>query len=363
MGKNPLIQAIFWVCVLSLASFLMMRDKPVNQPDGILAPVAPVQQEMLTKRNIGFYENRWTLSGLATYHIHARVLGTKDYFFDNTSEISPVDFALGWGAMSDNRTLETVSIKQDGRWYFVESRNNELSIKEIMSLSANTHMIPASEDIRRVLMKTKAGHLIEASGYLVEANSDSVDGWRSSTSRTDIGNNSCEVFLVQEITLFGAPGADGKHVILDRATAQEHNRSPEEPEASATAPAVARAEEPDGNAVEAMLNQMPSRMGAASETLTEETARAQRSLESATSGPGRAPANAPLEVAGDIVGFLESISVNGMGRRGAVINGRFCRINETIDFETGLRLAYVDTQQNYLHFIDDTGARYEKRVR
>jgi hypothetical protein len=35
--------------------------------------------------------------------MRARVLSTERYWFDGASSVSPIDFAVGWGRMSDQR--------------------------------------------------------------------------------------------------------------------------------------------------------------------------------------------------------------------------------------------------------------------
>ena len=125
------------------------------------------------------------------------MLGTERYRFDRASELSPVDFALGWGPMSDSRILEAFTIQQRDRWYFWSSSNMPIPASEVISHSANMHMVPSNASVARQLLSVRTGQIVELRGQLIQA--DGKDGWRwiSSLSRTDTGEGSCEVVWVE----------------------------------------------------------------------------------------------------------------------------------------------------------------------
>jgi hypothetical protein len=129
------------------------------------------------------------------------VLSRKNYHFDRESELSPVDFALGWQLMSDETVLKDIEIKQSGRWYFWRVERFPIPRQAIETQSANMHLIPANKYIEKALDKVKQGQIINMTGALVRA--DSQDGWQwqSSLTRTDTGNHACEVMYVDSITV------------------------------------------------------------------------------------------------------------------------------------------------------------------
>ena len=47
------------------------------------------------------------------------------------------------------------------------------------------------------------GEIVRLSGFLVDAAGPEGDRWRSSLSRTDTGDQSCEVFYVEELAAGG----------------------------------------------------------------------------------------------------------------------------------------------------------------
>ena len=59
----------------------------------------------------------YVIEPLASYEVRARVLSIERYRMGREADLSPLDFALGWGPMSDAAVLERLSISQSGRWY------------------------------------------------------------------------------------------------------------------------------------------------------------------------------------------------------------------------------------------------------
>ena len=181
---------------LALASGLWWwQGRPVTHPPGILAPADPVQMPPESTAPWTFHDQR--ITPLARFEIRARILSAERYRFDRAAELSPVDFALGWGPMSDSRVLDAITIRQDGRWYYWSASHLPIPPAEIISHSANMHMIPVNGAVERRLLGARVGQIVHLEGDLVRA--DGPDGWHwvSSLSRTDTGDGSCEVVWVE----------------------------------------------------------------------------------------------------------------------------------------------------------------------
>ena len=142
----------------------------------------------------------YTIVPLAEFEIIARVLSRKYYSGDKESELSPIDLALGWGAMSQDAVIKDIDISQRGRWYFWETNNFPVPREEIETSSANMHIIPANETVASKLKHIKNGHIIKITGFLVECKQDHWK-WRSSTSRNDTGNGACEIIYVEDLKI------------------------------------------------------------------------------------------------------------------------------------------------------------------
>lgn len=180
---------------------LMRPFLAIPHPPGVLAPGDPVQGPVLDPApSIRLQE--WTLTPLATYSIHARVLSKKTYSSDATAGISPIDLLVGWGPMSDSAVIETMHFRQSQRFgYWQPGRDTLLPPSEINHHAANMHLIPANDTVRDRLSSLRVGSVVHLRGKLVEATRDgrAADPWRSSLTRTDTGNRACEILYVESI--------------------------------------------------------------------------------------------------------------------------------------------------------------------
>ena len=78
------------------------------------------------------------------------------------------------------------------------------SYSKFISDAANTHIIPANDEIRDLVGYIRRGDHIKLKGYLVNVSGyrdadRATFVWNSSTSRTDTGPHSCEVFYVTSV--------------------------------------------------------------------------------------------------------------------------------------------------------------------
>jgi hypothetical protein len=188
---------VFWGAVLLGAWIYANQD--IRQPSGIVAPDDP-QQEYIIERVWNRGDARFT--ALARFDLRARVLSSNHYSFDRQADLSPVDLALGWGRMSDSDVLDHLVIRQSGRCYFWRPKWGDsfpLPVKELISHSANMHMIPATDDVKKTLLDVRPGKVVAIAGFLVQVNRPNGWIWRTSLSRTDTGMNSCEVVWVDRI--------------------------------------------------------------------------------------------------------------------------------------------------------------------
>jgi hypothetical protein len=199
--KPFLYIAGFWGAILLGAWVYVSSDVP--QPPGVLAPDDP--------RQVDIVERTWTIgdtrfTALAQYDIQARVLSTNHYSFDKGADLAPVDFAVGWGRMSDSDVLAGIKISQSGRFYFwrpIIGQPLPIPRKELISHSANMHLIPSDDGIKKVLLDVRPGQMVSLSGYLVQVNRPQGWTWRSSLSRTDTGMGACELMWVERIDVTG----------------------------------------------------------------------------------------------------------------------------------------------------------------
>jgi len=173
------------------------QGRPISHPAGVLAPAEPVQTDPESVASWTFKDH--LVTPLARFEIRARVLGTERYRFDQAADLSPVDFAMGWGPMSDSRILEDFTIQQRDRWYFWNSGRMPISATEVITHSANMHLIPATASVRSRLLSVRSGQIVDLRGQLVRVDGDHGWHWVSSLSRADTGDGSCEVIWVESV--------------------------------------------------------------------------------------------------------------------------------------------------------------------
>lgn len=186
--------------ILLFGAWQHWHTRPVKVPAGSIAIADPVQS-MVGGGKI-YHQNNYDLQVLAEFSIEARVLAKEHYQTGREADLSPYDFALGWGAMSDSAVLEKLSISQSGRFYFYRWENDPpRPPAEIASHSANMHLIPTTPAMEKTMKEVRVGQVVRISGQLIEARAADGWHWRSSLTREDTGAGACEVIRVESISI------------------------------------------------------------------------------------------------------------------------------------------------------------------
>ena len=192
---KPRLQLAACVLVVGFAIYGLWPRTELRHPPGVLVAADP-EQHLIPERSLPA-QHGWTLTGVATYTIHARVLHTRRYW-DDGSALVPYDVALGWGKMSDQAVLDGLKISQSTRFMFYEWTNTPpIPGKEIGCHSSNNHIIAANAEVAAVIRKLRVGQIVTLRGFLVNATSPEGGHWNTSLSRTDDGNGACEVIYVE----------------------------------------------------------------------------------------------------------------------------------------------------------------------
>jgi hypothetical protein len=173
-------------------------SKSIELGVGAHAPSAPeqwtIEAPVLT---LGDFR----VAPVAGYAITAKVLSKRRYRWDALAPIAPWDFALGWGAMSDEAWLRPTSVTQGDRFMFWHLYDSPLNIANVNRMSANVHLIPKNDAILEVLQSTPIGAIISLSGQLVNVHFPDSRVIPSSLTRLDTGAGACEILLVAEATV------------------------------------------------------------------------------------------------------------------------------------------------------------------
>jgi hypothetical protein len=208
MWRHPILSSLL-AAYVAWGGWSWLQNRPVDPPDGVLAPDEPVQDDVPLGEAASGETVRiagWTLRTRAHYHITARVLGVERYHIDTLAKLVPEDLALGWGPMSDNRTLRTFDTSQSNRFFYWRPKGPMTLPREtVIAHSANTHVIPADSRVARRLAHLRRGEVVSLSGDLVDGVRDDGASIKTSLVRTDTGPGACEVMLVRQIEIEHTP--------------------------------------------------------------------------------------------------------------------------------------------------------------
>ncbi|WP_067583424.1 hypothetical protein [Endozoicomonas ascidiicola] len=193
------MRAVLALCVI-FGLWQWWQNRPAPYSPGVAAPEEPVQTVLSGNSEPFTYQN-FTLTPVADFRIRAKVLGIENYYTGKEASLSPVDLALGWGAMSDDKVLSHIEITQRNRFYYWRLEQFPIPRRQIETSSGNMHMIPANEAVSDALDDLSEGMVVTLSGRLVNA----VDGnwkWNSSLSRSDTGKGACELIWVESVSFY-----------------------------------------------------------------------------------------------------------------------------------------------------------------
>jgi len=174
----------------------MWSSRPIHRAAGVLAPDEPSQYEA---HKAPFAFKDYMVDPQATYDIEARVLSVENYIVDAGAKLAPIDFAVGWGLMSDSAVIDHFKVGQGGRFYTIYPDEQAIDIDEALKHSANMHLIPADNTVKQRLKKVKAGNIVNLHGYLVYVSRSDGFTWHSSLTRNDSGDGACELMYVESV--------------------------------------------------------------------------------------------------------------------------------------------------------------------
>ncbi len=195
---RPLVVALVLVSGWGAYHGYVHRDR--HHPPGQIAPDEPRQRNIAT--STPFRVGDFMLTPRAEFSAEARVLAKENYYVDAGAKLIPVDFAMGWGPMSDSALIERLRISQSGRFYFWGySGEAPAPHEDIIRSSANMHLIPADPAVKQVLSAARVGDVVAIEGDLVDAKSDG--GWflKTSLTRDDSGAGACEIVYVRRASI------------------------------------------------------------------------------------------------------------------------------------------------------------------
>lgn len=184
-----IILVIGWILVQP--NFGWVKYKPE-----IYGTLWPTQENDISA--VPFEHKGYTIVPRAEFDLNARVLSKRRYFLGKESSLAPFDLALGWGQMANYLVIKKLKIFQMMRWYSYFYKEAPLRKNDIVTQSANMHLIAANKDVDKQIKKVKRGAVVKLKGYLVDVRAENGWKWRTSMRRNDAGAGSCEIIWVKE---------------------------------------------------------------------------------------------------------------------------------------------------------------------
>lgn len=176
----------------------MLSGRPIDRDEGVLVEREPAQQPT---RAAAFAYGEFEIEPRASYDIEARVLSVEPYRVDGGAKLSPLDFAVGWGPMSDTAVLDHFRITQGARFFTIYPDEEAIDLGTALLGSANMHLIPADGLLLEQLKKVRPGNIVRLQGYLVNVSGPNGYTWNTSLTRQDTGAGACELFYVEKVEM------------------------------------------------------------------------------------------------------------------------------------------------------------------
>ncbi len=149
----------------------------------------------------------FTVTPLARYVLRGVVVSRENHRWGWQGRLAPCDVAMAWGEVAEGGAWRRLEWSQDGRWYFWRwSGAPPFPPATVVRSSSNTHVVPASGDLARAARRLAPGDVAELAGELVRIegrNGGEIVTWRSSLSREDTGDGSCELLYLRRLRVAG----------------------------------------------------------------------------------------------------------------------------------------------------------------
>ncbi|MGF1670767.1 MAG: hypothetical protein ACFCU6_09975 [Balneolaceae bacterium] len=184
--------------LLMVGAYSLWTSSPIVHGPGVIASEPPLIEHNLWKDT--FTHKNYTISPIRRIESSARILSQKRFFFDNKSDISPYDFVIGWGPMSDERNLNEIRVHQKNRTFEIEMLKPALPASEMKNHVALLHAVPANQFIADDLKRARVGHIIHIKGYIVDIKQSQGWMWKSSYDEKEFGRGA-EVIWIEELSL------------------------------------------------------------------------------------------------------------------------------------------------------------------
>jgi hypothetical protein len=182
------------------AAWQFVASRPIHHDPGEIAAADPLQTELETPQTLT--RGDFQVIPQAQFSAEVRVLSRERYRLGALADVAPLDIAVGWGPMSDSAVLADLKIWQSGRFYFWQYDDEPpIEPNEIISHSANWHLVPANDVVWNKLDRLRVGDVVQLEGKLVNLQNPEVGTMSTSMRRDDSGAGACEIIYVEKANI------------------------------------------------------------------------------------------------------------------------------------------------------------------
>jgi len=212
IGKGSL--ALILIAATAVGAWFLLRSATAprglpSSQDAINPTDDPIREpvENAPPIPLKFKDADLSLLPKASYRLTARIGSKRRYRSSWEGQAAPYDLVLMWGRLAAEDPREYLTISQDMRWYRFRLNNDApVSVDYVSQHSANTHIIPATKNLRRAVARLRSGDEVRMEGFLVFL-SGTYKGqevwWNSSLTPQDTGAGACEVFYLESLAKEG----------------------------------------------------------------------------------------------------------------------------------------------------------------
>lgn len=191
---------ILFIAAALYGAYDYFTSRAIDWPAGVLVDDEPQQANFEGGAPIA--RGAFELLPRARFSAEVRVLSRERYRHDDLADVSPIDFAVGWGPMSDSAVIDQLEISQSNRFYYWHFDDEPpVTPRDITAHSANWHLVPANDAVLEELESVRAGEIVELEGQLVDVRKSTGQLMKTSLRRNDSGAGACEILLVERLSI------------------------------------------------------------------------------------------------------------------------------------------------------------------